>query len=141
MREVNLVPVASAHVLLDDVGHANYELTILLRRQTHAITQFYCERTLTRRPLSCQTVAVAECSNEHGESASLNLWVGEDEQVVEATKFRKIIEQTRLNQKPRFRALKIDQNVAVELTLPGTCLLYTSPSPRDVEESRMPSSA
>ena len=25
--------------------------------------------------------------------------------------------------------------------LPGRCLLYTSPSPRDVEESRMPSSA
>ena len=24
---------------------------------------------------------------------------------------------------------------------PGACLLYTSPSPRDVEESRMPSSA
>ena len=26
-------------------------------------------------------------------------------------------------------------------TLAGLCLLYTSPSPRDVEESRMPSSA
>ena len=26
-------------------------------------------------------------------------------------------------------------------TLGGACLLYTSPSPRDVEESRMPSSA
>ena len=26
-------------------------------------------------------------------------------------------------------------------TLPDFCLLYTSPSPRDVEESRMPSSA
>ena len=25
--------------------------------------------------------------------------------------------------------------------MPRTCLLYTSPSPRDVEESRMPSSA
>ena len=25
--------------------------------------------------------------------------------------------------------------------IPRTCLLYTSPSPRDVEESRMPSSA
>ena len=25
--------------------------------------------------------------------------------------------------------------------VPQTCLLYTSPSPRDVEESRMPSSA
>ena len=28
-----------------------------------------------------------------------------------------------------------------DLTLTGGCLLYTSPSPRDVEESRMPSSA
>ena len=27
------------------------------------------------------------------------------------------------------------------LTSTNTCLLYTSPSPRDVEESRMPSSA
>ena len=31
--------------------------------------------------------------------------------------------------------------VDVEQTLSSTCLLYTSPSPRDVEESRMPSSA
>ena len=29
----------------------------------------------------------------------------------------------------------------VNLDGTGTCLLYTSPSPRDVEESRMPSSA
>ena len=28
-----------------------------------------------------------------------------------------------------------------DATLTPTCLLYTSPSPRDVEESRMPSSA
>ena len=28
-----------------------------------------------------------------------------------------------------------------ELPEVGSCLLYTSPSPRDVEESRMPSSA
>ena len=28
-----------------------------------------------------------------------------------------------------------------DIDKPGTCLLYTSPSPRDVEESRMPSSA
>ena len=33
-------------------------------------------------------------------------------------------------------AMKIDVNV-----LGNICLLYTSPSPRDVEESRMPSSA
>ena len=30
------------------------------------------------------------------------------------------------------------ENVSIE---EGSCLLYTSPSPRDVEESRMPSSA
>ena len=32
-----------------------------------------------------------------------------------------------------------DNEITYELT--KTCLLYTSPSPRDVEESRMPSSA
>ena len=30
---------------------------------------------------------------------------------------------------------------SIELVKPLSCLLYTSPSPRDVEESRMPSSA
>ena len=34
-----------------------------------------------------------------------------------------------------------DQDVARLETLLIACLLYTSPSPRDVEESRMPSSA
>ena len=29
----------------------------------------------------------------------------------------------------------------VAFDMPGTCLLYTSPSPRDTERSRMPSSA
>ena len=32
-------------------------------------------------------------------------------------------------------------NFGIKKTLPHICLLYTSPSPRDVEESRMPSSA
>ena len=40
-------------------------------------------------------------------------------------------------------AVDIDGNMAFDGTLSGSnsCLLYTSPSPRDVEESRMPSSA
>ena len=33
------------------------------------------------------------------------------------------------------------ENTLVDFTATGSCLLYTSPSPRDVEESRMPSSA
>ena len=36
--------------------------------------------------------------------------------------------------------IEIDSEKKV-ITLSYTCLLYTSPSPRDVEESRMPSSA
>ena len=32
-------------------------------------------------------------------------------------------------------------DVEAEIEKFGDCLLYTSPSPRDVEESRMPSSA
>ena len=35
----------------------------------------------------------------------------------------------------------LDQLMLFESILYSTCLLYTSPSPRDVEESRMPSSA
>ena len=31
--------------------------------------------------------------------------------------------------------------IGIKFDQPGICLLYTSPSPRDVEESRMPSSA
>ena len=31
--------------------------------------------------------------------------------------------------------------VIVDLDMPGACLLYTSPSPRDRQKSRMPSSA
>ena len=35
----------------------------------------------------------------------------------------------------------IDQGEIPNLLLSGTCLLYTSPSPRDLSTSRMPSSA
>ena len=35
----------------------------------------------------------------------------------------------------------VDPDEVVEVAQTTTCLLYTSPSPRDVEESRMPSSA
>ena len=39
------------------------------------------------------------------------------------------------------RALYSKISRAAEKVCPNSCLLYTSPSPRDVEESRMPSSA
>ena len=38
-------------------------------------------------------------------------------------------------------SLKGKRGAGLEASLPVFCLLYTSPSPRDVEESRMPSSA
>ena len=40
------------------------------------------------------------------------------------------------------RSLRSQETKLLGLVIPATtCLLYTSPSPRDVEESRMPSSA
>ena len=44
---------------------------------------------------------------------------------------------------PHHRDEHLDQviDVGVGAQLTAACLLYTSPSPRDVEESRMPSSA
>ena len=38
-------------------------------------------------------------------------------------------------------ASTLKELIANEIVLRKSCLLYTSPSPRDVEESRMPSSA
>ena len=35
----------------------------------------------------------------------------------------------------------VPQKISIDWTLPLSCLLYTSPSPRDAHESRMPSSA
>ena len=60
-----------------------------------------------------------------------------------------------LNERDRLTVMLVEQNVAQSLTLShrgyviengrivmsGTCLLYTSPSPRDRQKSRMPSSA
>ena len=37
--------------------------------------------------------------------------------------------------------LKVYNYMATGILLTGICLLYTSPSPRDAHESRMPSSA
>ena len=36
---------------------------------------------------------------------------------------------------------KVSKLKGLKIRVIGSCLLYTSPSPRDVEESRMPSSA
>ena len=38
-------------------------------------------------------------------------------------------------------SLKVLCDTGMDIQSPRACLLYTSPSPRDVEESRMPSSA
>ena len=48
-------------------------------------------------------------------------------------------EQTFRDNVNDFEKLRFRQRVAVDMT--GSCLLYTSPSPRDATLSRMPSSA
>ena len=45
------------------------------------------------------------------------------------------------NENQRAEDSAIQRQLQVNSLERGTCLLYTSPSPRDVEESRMPSSA
>ena len=41
----------------------------------------------------------------------------------------------------RMTVIKVDNGLMLINPLPPTCLLYTSPSPRDLDLSRMPSSA
>ena len=40
-----------------------------------------------------------------------------------------------------YQEFSVSEDVPTNAATGGGCLLYTSPSPRDVEESRMPSSA
>ena len=42
---------------------------------------------------------------------------------------------------PREAYMRVAKTVAMRLKKPEICLLYTSPSPRDLSTSRMPSSA
>ena len=60
-----------------------------------------------------------------------------------ATLFQSCKETPRLNWQPKFLSVDHAQLVSalVDTILPTTCLLYTSPSPRDATLSRMPSSA
>ena len=54
--------------------------------------------------------------------------------VTELTKLRKDARENSVH-------LKIIRNTLAKRALNDTCLLYTSPSPRDMRRSRMPSSA
>ena len=63
-------------------------------------------------------------------------------------KIRKDIEKTRekiAEQQKRLRALEAqlteEESLEIVRMVKAACLLYTSPSPRDAHESRMPSSA
>ena len=55
-------------------------------------------------------------------------------QAIKAVRIEKIIRTSRVFEAQVFL-------IFTAIALGYTCLLYTSPSPRDVEESRMPSSA
>ena len=54
--------------------------------------------------------------------------------------FKQISENTLSDTPKDIKEIAKEHNLGVS-TLHGACLLYTSPSPRDAHESRMPSSA
>ena len=56
------------------------------------------------------------------------------------TKERKIFKRLAENRYAKFQ-YAISETIEAGIELLGTCLLYTSPSPRDKTVSRMPSSA
>ena len=70
-----------------------------------------------------------------------------DEEVEEIRELAPVLTQEQLAEyfgitdKTLREILKRDERVFTAYTRSRYCLLYTSPSPRDVEESRMPSSA
>ena len=74
-----------------------------------------------------------------GDSAINNVSVGD--YVVSGSKKGKVIDYTMVGMTHYVHVVIVDNTSNVYLENPTTCLLYTSPSPRDFQVSRMPSSA
>jgi len=55
--------------------------------------------------------------------------------------FRGISQMIKSQFRQKKMKVKLEAEKYIEIMVVNRCLLYTSPSPRDVEESRMPSSA
>ena len=68
---------------------------------------------------------------------------GCEEEFVDGLKrLGRIIDKSKAGQKFQNTFIKIDSGEYVQIVqMPHFCLLYTSPSPRDRQKSRMPSSA
>ena len=69
--------------------------------------------------------------------------LGQGEDREDAEQFGKRIASIAATEEAEHQSLHdpFDRSVALVLSLVRDCLLYTSPSPRDVNRSRMPSSA
>ena len=76
------------------------------------------------------------------ESARFSYVKGNDNDLIERTTILLMPGQHEIDNRPGY-GIKNESNVAraIESGPNGACLLYTSPSPRDLSTSRMPSSA
>ena len=124
----------------------NLSLKPLVIVDTNILVDALVEKMFTRMDLIFETNLNMIGSNRfhrilshHAKAKRLHLMVPNDVK----NELRAIAHDKRLLR--RFQSAMVDATV-LEQTLDATvmsglCLLYTSPSPRDVEESRMPSSA
>ena len=132
-----------ATVLPDEIQNAN----LILNELVHANPKLAgMGTTCTAGLLAGTTLHIAHI----GDSRAYRLADGEFSQVTtDHTFVQKLVDEGRLeageapfhpNKNVLMRVLG-DVDASPELDVFEVCLLYTSPSPRDVEESRMPSSA
>ena len=83
---------------------------------------------------------LASFQNEVSKLADLGRY--EDAYIVHAAEGETIVPMAVFDENPRLKAMLFAQMRGMGIDPQRyICLLYTSPSPRDVEESRMPSSA
>ena len=85
--------------------------------------------------------ATCRISSQHIANWLHHKIVSEDEIIKSMKKMAEIVDGQNSGD-PDYQNMAPDfNNIAFKAAVDLACLLYTSPSPRDVEESRMPSSA
>ena len=116
-------------------------ITEELAHTLNILKNLYNEGVITEEEFSSARSMLLDPVSTSGKKTKKNLTAVERKRLKEAEENKLKAQKMLLREEAKAEREKIKQACVDEYNVYSSCLLYTSPSPRDVEESRMPSSA
>ena len=143
-NEIYPQKVYESIIELTEKGYVLNEICILTRKQKEGtvIADFLTEKGVSI--ISSETLLIKNDPRVRFVIDMLTWYVRPDDLLAKTNVLHFITEQFSIDEKHSFlkNLVFADKKIfCQELRLLGICLLYTSPSPRDKRQSRMPSSA